>query len=122
MTIQVKHTPRKQVIIHEISQHKSYNEMFEDISLGYPPNSIMPPFRWINGIVFTFVALQTNTEFIAKERTSGVLHWDHLTFAPMPKYEPLFVSSNNSTTYITKVDKNETFVAIGKFLKKKLKK
>lgn len=121
MTIQVKHFPRKQVIIQEIAQYDKAQEMIDSLALGSPPNSILPSFRWANGIVFTFTVLQTNTEFIAKERTKGILYWDHISFAPMLDYSPTIVSANNSTAYITKVDKNETFIAITKFLCKKIK-
>ena len=59
---------------------------------------------------------------MAKERARGVLYWDHVSFAPMPEYQPTIMTQNGSRAYITKVEKNETFIAIGKFLKKKLKK
>ena len=95
--------------------------MIETLSVG-PPNSMLPVMRWVDGIVLTFLALQTDTDFMAKERARGVLYWDHVSFAPMPEYQPTIMTQNGSRAYITKVEKNETFIAIGKFLKKKLKK
>jgi len=121
LATQVKHQPRKQIIIHEMATYDSVQRFVDVITVGMPAGSVSPPLRWIDGIVMTFTALPTNTEFIAKERTKGVLYWDHLAFAPMPKFTSHVTAKNNAVVNVTDVSENETFQSISAFLKKKLK-
>lgn len=120
--MQVKHQPRKQVIIHEMAIYDSAQQFIDNLTVGLPPGTIAQPLRWINGIVLTFNALPANNEFIARERAKGILHWDHVSFASMPKFTPQIISQNNIPVDIIDVSKNETFQSISKFLLKKLKK
>ena len=122
MTIQVKHQPRKQVIIHEMAIYDSAPQFIDFLTVGLPQGTVSQPLRWINGVLFTFNPLGTNTDFLSRERVKGILHWDHVSFAPMKKYTPQMISQNNIAIDIIDVSKNETFHPISKFLLKKLKK
>jgi hypothetical protein len=122
MVIQVKHQPRKQVIIHEMAIYDSAQQFVDLLTVGLPPGTISQPLRWINGVLLSFNPLPATTEFIAKERAKGILHWDHVSFAPLEKFIPQIISQNNIAIDITDVSKNETFQAISKLLIKKLKK
>jgi len=122
MTTQVKHQPRKQIIIHEMAIYDSAQQFIDIITVGLPPGTVSAPLRWIDGVMLTFTALSTNTDFIARERTKGILHWDHVSFAPMKKFTPQIISQNNIAVDIVDVSQNETFQSVSKFLLKKLKK
>ena len=121
MTIQVKHTPRKEVYIHEMAMYDSVEDMLDTLTVGAPPGVIREPMRWVNGILLTFTAIPANNEFTVKERSEGILRWDHVSFAPMKKYEEGIGLSNGVSLNIIDVSNNETFVAIGKFLKTHIK-
>lgn len=122
MVILVKHEPRKQVIIHELGQYDTAGELANIITAGAPQGTIFPVFRWGNGIILTFNAISTDTEFMVKERAEGILHWDHVSFAPMKQFKSQVISQNNLVVDVVDVSKNETFDAITKFLNKKIKK
>ena len=122
LTTQVTHQPRKQIIIHEIAIYDSPQQFIDILTVGLPLGTVSAPLRWIDGVLLTFTALPPNTDFIAKDRAKGILHWDHVSFTSMKKYTPQIVSQNNIAVDIVDVSKNETFQAVSKFLLKKLKK
>ena len=95
MTTQVKHQPRKQVIIHEIGIYDSAQQLVDLSTIGLPPGTISTPLRWTNGVLMSFNPLPATTDFIARERAKGILHWDHVSFAPMKKFTPQIVSHFN---------------------------
>ena len=122
MTIKVTHTPRKEVYIHEMAIYDSVDDMLDTLTAGIPPGVVREPLRWVNGILLTFNPIPTNSEFIIKERAQGILRWDHVSFALMTKYEQGISLSNGVSVNIIDVSNNETFSAIGKFLKTCVKK
>jgi len=119
MTIQVKHEPRKHVIIHEMGQYDSVQQLVDLMTAGIPQGALPPTLRWVDGIVLWFNAIPPTTDFMAKEREKGILHWDHVSFTRTKKFQEQVVSKNNIVVDIVDVSKNETFKAVSKFLKKK---
>ena len=76
-----------------------------------------PPMQWINGVLFVFNAMLITDE-INKELIAGKLYWDYVAFAPLKEYcENMNNTSNQTTVPIQNVSHNETFQAIGQFLK-----
>jgi hypothetical protein len=122
MVIRVRHEPRKEVVIHEMSQYGSAEQMAKSMVIGMQPGMLTPILRWVNGVVLEFTAIQINTERVANDRLKGILHWDYVSFAPMPEYKPTIKLSNGVVLEIADVSTNETFVAIGKFLRSKITK
>ena len=118
MVIQVKHTPRNTVYIHELSSYPDVDDMLSNITMGLPPGRINETLKWVDGIVLTFVSVPGNTEFTTMERSKGILRWDHVSFAPMENYQENFNLPNGVMVNVMNVSHNETFCAIGKFLKK----
>lgn len=121
MIIQVKHQPRKQVIIHEMAIYDSAQQLIDISTTGIPAGTITSTVKWANGVLISYNPLPV-TDFISQERTKGILHWDHVSFAPLKKFTPQIISQNNIAIDIVDVSKNETFQSISKFLLKKLKK
>src|SRR2546427_12728213 len=115
MAIQVKYTPRKQVIIHEMVQYDNADDFASSLTIGAPSDAIFANLQWVNGIVLVFSALLPNTEEVARDRLKGILHWDNVIFAPMPKFTPT-IRSKNKILNVIDVSRNDTFRAIGKFL------
>jgi len=121
MTIQVRHEPRKQVIIHEISQYATAEELAKLLTVGLPFGALPPLLRWVNGVVLSFTSLPAVGDMVAQEIIEGRLHWDHVAFAPMPTYQPqIALPERGITLDIVNVSANETFSAIGSFLRSKL--
>lgn len=121
MVIQVKHEPRKFVIIHELASYDTVEEMAKAWTAGLPLGSPPLQFRWVNGIAFVALIPPIIGDIIADEMIEGRLHVDHVSFAPMPEFkEEITVEESNITIRIINVAKNETFVAMANFLREKL--
>lgn len=116
MPIEVKHEPRKEVIIHEISLYKTPEELVRNAFGGAPAGSILPTLKWVNRVLLTFTPLPMS-EIITKEIIDGRLHGDHVSLAPMDKFEPtITVADKNMVINVIDVSANETFSAIGRYL------
>lgn len=121
MVIQVKHEPRKLIIIHELASYDTAQEMAEAWTAGLPLGSPPPQFRWVNGVAFISLALPAIGDVVTGEIVEGRLHLDHVSFAPMPEYqEEVTLEENNIAIPVIDVSKNESFVAVGNFLSQKL--
>ncbi len=118
ITIQVKHTPRNIVYIHEMSMYANIDEMLTAMTTGLSAGRISDTLKWVGGIALTFTAVRNNTEFTTIERSKGILRWEHVAFAHMKKYQKEFNLPSGVIINVEDVSVNETFSAIGKFLKK----
>ena len=98
--------------------YANIDEMLTTITTGLSAGRISDTLKWVDGIALTFITVPDNTEFTTKERSKGILRWDHVSFAPMKKYQKNFNLSNGIIIDVIDVSMNETFSAIGKFLKK----
>jgi len=121
LAITVRHEPRKEVIIHEISIYETPEQLVHSIAIGAPPTAVIV-FKWVNGVLFNFSAFPLGGDStISKEIVEGRLHWDHVSFASMPEFqeEPHF-DNINARVFVVDVSTNETFQAIGEFLRNRL--
>lgn len=119
MPIKVTYSPRKQVIIHEIASFRTTEEMAAFLTAAIP-SPRFPPVYWVEGVVMAFTPLPF-TDSVSKEIIQGRLHWDHVSCAPMPTYQNNINIPGRGTVTVLNVSHNETFVAIGKFLHKKIR-
>jgi len=121
MAIKVSHVPRKEVIIHEISIYDTPEQLIRSNTIGAPPNAVLV-LKWINGVLFTFTAFPLGGDStISKETIEGRLHWDHVSFTSMPDYqERLEFVGVTTQIHVVDVSSNETFIAIGEFLRNTL--
>ena len=102
--------------------YANIDEMLTTITTGLPAGRISDTLKWVDGVALTFTAVQNNTEFTSIERSKGILRWEHVSFAPMEKYQKNFNLPNGVIVYVEDVSANEAFSEIGKFLKKYLNK
>ena len=118
MVIQVSHDPRKEVIIHEMSIYDTPEQLVRSNALGAPPNAVIV-FKWVDGVLFNFSAFPLGGDpVITQEIINGKLHWDHVSFALMPEYqERLHFDGIQAQILVVNVTPNETFRAIGPFLR-----
>ena len=98
--------------------YANIDEMLTTITTGLSAGRISNTLKWVDGIALTFIAVQNNTEFTTIERSKGILRWEYVSFAPMKKYQKDFNLPNGVIINVEDVSANETFSAIGKFLKK----
>lgn len=122
MVIQVRHEPRKQVIIHEISIYDNYLELAKAWNLAWQPGMLPNPIKWVNGVAFMFLSVAPLGDFMSKEIVAGRLHWDHVSIASMPQFMENIDVGNGLVIPVVDVGHNEVFVAVGKFLRNKLQK
>jgi hypothetical protein len=116
VSIKVKYEPRKEVIIHEYTKYDSSEDFINTSVVGAPPGTVVTAFRWVDGVLLTFNAMPAN-EITSKELIEGRLHWDHVSFAPMPEYREQIVTTNGITVVIRNVSNNPVFDIIAKFIK-----
>jgi len=119
MKIDVRYEPRKEVIIHEYTKYNSHEELVELSAKGLPPGTIQTALKWVGGVLLAFNAMPVNT-ITTQELIEGRLHWDHVSFAPMPEYQQQIITDNGVTVIINDVSGNQVFREIGKFLKRRL--
>ena len=116
MTTKVRYEPRKEVIIHEYTKYNSSEDLINSIVIGAPPGAVVTALKWVNGVLLFFNAMPIN-EVISKELIEGRLHWNHVSFAPMPQYEARIAASNGVTVVINDVSNNPVFEAIAEYMK-----
>jgi len=116
MKTEVRYEPRKEVIIHEYTPYDSAEDLINASATSIPPGSFLTV-RWVNGVLLSFSALPIN-EVTTKELIEGRLHWDHVSFAPMPEYRDQIIAGAGVTFRIRDVSNNQVFAAIADFIKK----
>lgn len=114
----VKYEPRKEIIIHEYTKYDSPEEFISASVKGLPTGSVLTALRWVDGVLLSFRALPINT-VTTKELMEGRLHWDHVSFAPMPEHRDQIITKTGVTVVIGNVSKNPVFVTIAEFIKEK---
>jgi hypothetical protein len=113
--IKVVYEPRKQVIIHEYSKYGNPEEFIRQVFAGVPASAILIV-HWVDGVVLSFTPF-SQTDTVVKELINGTLHWDHVSFAPMPKFMSKIIA-DGTTCNVADVSTNAVFKAIAEFLKK----
>jgi len=114
----VRYEPRKEVIIHEYTKYNSPEDFISNFVKGLPTGSVLTALKWVNGVLLSFNALPTNA-VTTKELIEGRLHWDHVSFAPMPEYQDQIITEKGVTVVIRNVGNNPIFLAIAEFIKEK---
>jgi hypothetical protein len=112
--IKVVYEPRKRVVIHEYIKYGNPEEFLRSVA-GPPPLGVTLVAQWTEGVLFTFAPF-TQTETVVRELIAGTIHWDHVSFAPMPKYQSK-IMADGIVCNVSDVSSNAVFRAIAKFLK-----
>ena len=111
--------PWKKIIVHEIVEY-SFEDLLQHIT--YQNSAVgggVSMLNWANGVVFHIVFFP-DTDAMIKEKLNGILHWSSVIFAVKEKFEKRVVRDSGSI-HLTDVSINETFHALGDFLKKQSK-
>lgn len=84
--MEVAFEPYKKVSFQSYLMYESSEAFANVIALSSPPG-IPGQARlfWANGVLFRFFS-HPASEALIKERVNGHVIWDHIEFAPMPKY------------------------------------
>ena len=107
--VEVKYSPIKEIVIHEIIK----SNLQDFIHMKVQPrqqDTLTIPFRWIDGIVFTFGGIIATEKLVHERAEKGVVHWDYLEFAEMPKFNANLVNPDNGATWRVIDGSNNTAV------------
>ncbi|MFH0896936.1 MAG: hypothetical protein V1850_02660 [Candidatus Bathyarchaeota archaeon] len=118
--VDVIYEPWKAVVIHEVFQHSL--EMLMNLqSLGVPSGQLGSPIYWANGVAYVHLNLLA-TEEVLKEYLQGKIHWRHLHFAYMPKYQKIFTIPDGSIRIpIIDMNGNDIAQSVTTWIKKNYK-
>jgi len=84
--MEVAYEPYKKVSFHSYLMYESAEKFANVLALFNPPGvPVLTKLYWANGVLFRFFN-HPPSEASAKEIINGHLIWDHVEFAPMPKY------------------------------------
>jgi hypothetical protein len=114
----VRYEPRKEIIIHEYTHYDSENELVNSLVQGLSAGSTAT-LRWAEGVIFSFNAFPADP-LIIKENLEGRIHWNHVSFAPMPQYRQQIITPSGVTVFIRDVSTNPSFQAAAEFIIKNL--
>lgn len=118
--IEVEYQARTKVIIHEYSKYDSLETLVKSAYGGLPPGAQIGPLKWVEGVVLSHSAFPMTDE-IVRELLKGILHWNHVSFAPLDEYIPNYHDPDlRLSLSISDVSGNPTFKAIGSYIKEKL--
>lgn len=113
--VRVVFKPWEELIIHE-AEMRSLDELVKLQIMGAQPGSLVPGLNWVDGIVFTFMAM-TGSEAI-KEQLQGKVHWTYLTFALMQTYQKeILVKEGNIRIPIIDRSNVEIFKEVVKWIR-----
>lgn len=117
--IEVSYEPRTKLIIHEYLAYEDLDDFVKLRALGVPSGGLGQPLRWAEGVVMAFKAM-ANNETVTKELLEGKLHWDHVSFALMPKYQrEIVVKEVNVRVPVINVSSHPIFKAAAAWLKER---
>ena len=108
--------PWKTVIIHEIVQY-DLQMLIHLHGLGAQSGQLGSPISWANGIAFEHHVMPPTDEII-KEQIQGKIHWSHLAFAFMPRYQQVItIPDGNVRIPILDLSDNEIFRDVAEWVK-----
>ena len=84
--VDVEYQPVKKVVVHEAIKYdldEFLRMKAQALPNGQPPQAV----RWVDGLVFAFNGMALTPELVNERVRDGVIHWEFIEFAEMPKYE-----------------------------------
>jgi len=103
-------------------QYDSSDAFVSAIAMATPPGvQGRTTAFWANGVLFRYYNYQPS-ETLAKEHACGNLLWDHIDFAPMPKYQKEIQAQDRPlvTVYVLDVSKHTLFAPFSKWVRDNL--
>lgn len=118
--VEIIYEPWKTIVIHEIVQY-DLQMLINLHSLGVQSGQLGRPINWANGVAFEHNAMPPTDEVI-KEQIQGKIHWSHLSFAFMPKYQQLItVPEGNIRIPVLDLSDHEIFKDMAEWIRKHYK-
>lgn len=118
--VKIIYEPWKTIVIHEIVQY-DLQMLVHLHGLGVQSGQLGRPINWANGIAFMHRVMPPTDEVI-KEQIQGKIHWSSLTFAFMPKHQPLItIPEGKIRIPILDLSDNRVFRDLAEWIKKHYK-
>lgn len=115
--VEIIYKPWKTIVIHAIVQH-DLKMLIHLHGLGIQSGQLGRPINWSNGVAFSHRVMPPTDEVI-KEQINGKIHWSHLSFAFMPKHQPLItIPEGKIRIPILNLSGNEVFRELTEWIKK----
>ncbi len=114
--------PWKRLEIRSHTVYENVERLLDAVSAPVPPNTpAQTGLLWANGVAFRHQSL-ANSDSLAKAHLEGVIIWDTIEVAPMPKYERELhpPSKPMVTVQFLDVSASTTFAPVTKWVKQKL--
>ena len=119
--VEFEYQPWKKIIVHEVARFP-LQHFLSTHSLGVQQGGIGQPLVWVDGVIFEKGGLR-DTDDIIKEKLEGKLHWNHLHYAILEKYQPEFkITQGNIRIPVVNVSNNKTFREMAKWIKSNFEK
>jgi hypothetical protein len=118
--VKIEYNPVKKIEILEVIPY-STPEKFAEVAAPAKLAGHPIILNWAEGVLFAYGALPPSTDKLMDEFTSGVIYWQNVSYALMPKFKPIItVSSHMGGTAeigVSDVSANENLVKAALWLK-----
>jgi len=115
-SIEFEYQPWKRIIIHEIIQFP-LQHFLSGASLGVSEGGVGRPLIWVDGLILE-INIFGETDDIIKEKLSGIIHYNAVSYAIQEKLQPEFKVSGNIRIPVIDVSNNRIFKEMATWLKK----
>jgi len=116
--VEIEFKPLRKVVVHEEIEHE-LNYLIRLRVLGLQKQSLAQPLYWAEGIVFSRSMMPLSEE-ISKQMLEGILHFQAIEWAYMPKYRKE-IKHRGITIPVIDMSDNPTVTELARALKKSKK-
>jgi len=113
--------PYKRIVIHEVIEFRLADLVSMIVSQGSAAGgTTIPMINWCNGVVFSVVPFNPDSEQVISAQLKGTIHYAAVTFATKERFEKE-VRTADATVRLIDQSANENFVKLGEVLKARAK-
>jgi len=118
--VKITYKPWEEIVIREVIEY-SLDEIIATQTVGVPTGQLSQPLLWAEGIVFRKSGMIPSPE-LAKENLEGRIHFNNISWTPMPDYENFIeISATKVRIPIVNVSANAILSEVAKWLKQSAK-
>lgn len=110
----------KEVIILECSEFDRPEELAKIAGIAIVAEQPLA-LLWADGVLFTYTLLMSDSTEMFQEALKGKVHWSNVTFTLMPQFREV-IETKGLTIPVIDASRNEMFVSVAKWLKRRSKK
>jgi hypothetical protein len=115
----IEYKPYEELIIHELVRFR-LEDLVNLNALGVQSGGIGKPLYWAAGLVLNMYTLPS-TDAVVNDQLNGKAHWAHVSYAPMPRYEPyIALKENNVRIPVINASTNPMFNAAAAWIKQRI--